>query len=82
MVALKLTPRGDSVGVVLPEETLARLKLGNGDTVYLTDSPDGIRLTLHDPEFETRMAAARKIMGEHRDVLRQLAAHPCSEPSG
>lgn len=73
MVALKLTQIGNSVGVVLPKETLARLKLGKGDTIYLTESPDGFRLTPYDAEFEAQMSAARKIMKKHRDVLRQLA---------
>ncbi|MFN5190625.1 MAG: AbrB/MazE/SpoVT family DNA-binding domain-containing protein, partial [Burkholderiales bacterium] len=36
MSALKLTQIGNSVGVILPKEVLARLKLAKGDTVYLT----------------------------------------------
>ena len=39
VVTLKLTSIGNSVGVVLPKEALARLKLEKGDTVYLTDTP-------------------------------------------
>ena len=45
MGALKLARVGNSVGVVLPKDMLARLKLAAGDTVYLTESPDGFRLT-------------------------------------
>lgn len=73
MLALKLTQIGNSVGVVLPKEALARLKVEKGDTLYLTEAPDGLRLTPYNPEFETQMEAARKIMKEHRDVLRELA---------
>ncbi len=40
MSALKLTQIGNSVGVILPKEVLARLKLEKGDTVYLTENPD------------------------------------------
>ena len=36
MFTLKLTSIGNSVGVVLPKELLARLKLAKGDTVYVT----------------------------------------------
>lgn len=73
MLALKLTRIGNSLGVVLPKEALARLKVEKGDTLYLTEAPDGLRLTPYNPEFETQMEAARKIMKEHRDVLRELA---------
>lgn len=73
MHALKLTQIGNSVGVILPKEVLARLKLGKGDTLYLTDSPDGMRITPHDPVFEQQMEAAREIMKSRRAVLRELA---------
>ena len=73
MTRLKLTAIGNSAGVVLPKEVLARLKLGKGDSVYLTESPDGYRLTPYDPEFERQMDAARRIMKKRRAVLRELA---------
>lgn len=73
MHSLKLTRIGNSVGVVLPKEVLARLKLEKGDTVFLTESPDGVRLTLNDPAFEAEMEAAREIMKRRRAVLRELA---------
>ncbi|MEW6099896.1 MAG: AbrB/MazE/SpoVT family DNA-binding domain-containing protein [Pseudomonadota bacterium] len=73
MIALKLTQIGNSVGVILPKEVLARLKVEKGDTLYVIDSPDGVRLTPHDPEFEAQMEAAREIMKRRRAVLRELA---------
>jgi putative addiction module antidote len=73
MTALKLTQIGNSVGVILPKEVLARLKLEKGDTVFVTDVVDGIRLTPYNPEFETQMAAARDVMKKRRQVLRELA---------
>lgn len=73
MTALKLTRVGNSLGVVLPKDTLARLKVGAGDTVYLTESKDGFRLTPYDPEFETQMAVAEKVVKRRRAVLRELA---------
>ena len=60
MSALKLTQIGNSVGVILPKELLAKLGVGKGDTVYAIDQPDGIKLTVADPEFEAQMAVARK----------------------
>jgi putative addiction module antidote len=73
MHSLKLTQIGNSVGVILPKEVLARLNLEKGDVVYLTDSADGVRLTPHDPNFEAQMAAARDIMRKRRNVLHELA---------
>jgi putative addiction module antidote len=73
MHALKLTQIGNSVGVILPKEVLARLKLEKGDTVFVTESPDGYRITPHDPNFETQMEQAREIMKSRRAVLRELA---------
>lgn len=73
MFSLKLTQIGNSVGVVLPKELLARLHVGKGDTIYATESPDGIRITPFDPEFEKQMDAARQIMKSRRNVLRELA---------
>ncbi|HUG22813.1 AbrB/MazE/SpoVT family DNA-binding domain-containing protein [Piscinibacter sp.] len=73
MHTLKLTQIGNSVGVILPKEVLARLKVEKGDVVYLTESADGVRLTPHDPNFEMQMNAAREIMRKRRNVLRELA---------
>ena len=73
MVKLKLTAVGNSAGVVFSKEVLARLKLDKGDAVYLTEAPDGYRLTPYNPEFESQMTAARKIMKKRRAVLRELA---------
>ena len=73
MTKLKLTAIGNSAGVVLPKEVLARLKLDKGDSVYLTESPDGYRLTPYNPEFEQQMDTARKIMKRRRAALRELA---------
>ncbi|MEW6705243.1 MAG: AbrB/MazE/SpoVT family DNA-binding domain-containing protein [Pseudomonadota bacterium] len=73
MTALKLTQIGNSVGVILPKEVLARLKLEKGDTLYMTEAADGVHLTPYNPEFEQQMAAARRIMKKRRDVLRELA---------
>ena len=73
MSALKLTQIGNSVGVILPKEVLARLKLVKGDTVYITENPDGVTLSPNNPVFELQLNAARSIMKKRRAVLRELA---------
>jgi putative addiction module antidote len=73
MVALKLKNIGNSVGVVIPKDLLSRLGVGQGDTLYGIETPDGLRLSTTDPVFEAQMAEARRIMKERRAVLRELA---------
>ena len=73
MIELKLTAVRNSLGVVLPKEALGRLKVAKGDTLYITESPDGYRLTPFNPEFEKQMVAARRIMKARRAALRVLA---------
>jgi len=71
--SLKITKIGNSAGVVLPKELLAKLRAGVGDTLYVSETPDGIRITASDPSFEAKMALAEQIMREDRDILRVLA---------
>jgi putative addiction module antidote len=73
MTTLKLTQIGNSVGVILPKEILARLKLEKGDTVFVTEAASGVLLTPYSPEFEAQMGEARRIMKKRRAVLRELA---------
>jgi putative addiction module antidote len=73
MATVKLTTVGNSVGVVLPRELLAKLRVEKGDTLYVLETPDGIELTPYRPDFGEQMDAAESIMREHRDVLRKLA---------
>ena len=71
--SLKVRAVGNSLGVVLPKDVLARLRGGEGDTLHVVETEDGIRLVRHDPEFAAQMEAARKIMRRRRAVLRELA---------
>jgi len=73
MHVLKLTQIGNSVGAVFPKELLAKMRLEKGDEFYVTETPDGLRITPHNPEFEEQMRMGREIMKERRAVLRELA---------
>jgi putative addiction module antidote len=73
MNALKLTKIGNSVGAIIPKDVLARLNLDAGDVVYLTESPDGMRVTPYDPDFKPQMEIAERVMKKRRAVLRELA---------
>jgi putative addiction module antidote len=75
MSALKLTRIGNSVGVILPKEVLARLKLAKGDTVFITEAVNGVMLTPYDPALDQQLEIGRDFMRmrEYRDAFHQLA---------
>ena len=73
MQSLKLTQIGNSVGLILPKEVLARLKLEKGDTVFLTDAPGGVTITPNDPSFEEQLELGREFMRDYRDTFNALA---------
>ncbi len=70
---LKLTQIGNSVGVILPKEVLAAMKLEKGQSVYLTEAPDGFRVTPYDPGLAEQLDLGREFMAEYRDTFHALA---------
>ncbi|HEX7339871.1 MAG TPA: AbrB/MazE/SpoVT family DNA-binding domain-containing protein [Rhodanobacteraceae bacterium] len=70
---LKITGIGNSAGVILPKELLARLRLEKGDELYALETPDGIRLTAFDPEFAAQMEVAEEVMRKRRTLLHKLS---------
>lgn len=70
---VKLTAVGNSTGVIIPKEVLARLRVERGDELFIVETPNGIELRKSDPAFEEQMAAMRHIMRKRRAALRELA---------
>lgn len=74
MLTFKVTTVGGSEGFILNKEAKLRLNVKKGDTLYLTEAPDGaLRITPYDPEFARQMAMAEGVMHDDREVLRILA---------
>jgi len=73
MLDLKVRKVGNSLGTVFPREALDRLKVREGDRVFLTETPDGYRVTPYDSEFERQMELAEEGMAAYRNTLRALA---------
>jgi putative addiction module antidote len=73
MIALEIKTIGTSAGVTLPPEALALLHVKEGDTLYLSATPEGVLLSPHSPERTRQMEIAEEIMREDQDVLRELA---------
>ncbi|MBL0898285.1 MAG: AbrB family transcriptional regulator [Reyranella sp.] len=74
MVELKVRKLGNSLGVVLPKEVVARLNTGEGQRLHLTEAPEGgYRLIPYDPDFDAKMAKAEDIIKRYPNTLRVLA---------
>jgi putative addiction module antidote len=74
VVELKLRKVGNSIGVVLPKEALARLNATEGDSLFLTETADGgLRVTSQSPEFARKMKVFQSLSRRYRNALRELA---------
>jgi putative addiction module antidote len=71
--SLKITKIGNSAGIILSKELLARLRVDIGDDVYISEAADGLRVTASDPDFAALMDMAEGIMRKDRDILKVLA---------
>jgi len=73
MTELKVTTVGNSTGIVLSKDILAKLRVQKGDKLFVSETPNGIELSSYNPEFAEQMDMAEDIMRKDRDVLRKLA---------
>jgi putative addiction module antidote len=73
MAKLKVRKVGNSLGVILPQEALAALRVGEDDVLHLVAVEGGYRITPYDPDLERQMEVARRVMKRRRNVLRALA---------
>jgi putative addiction module antidote len=73
MATLKLRAIGNSVGMVLPKELLARMNLAEGDTVQVVESVDGLLLTTMPKETEAQLELGREMMKRYRESFAALA---------
>lgn len=73
MSQVRLRKIGNSVGIVIPADALARKKIGEGDVLILSDTPDGFRLDVYDQDVADQVEASRKVVARYRNTLRELA---------
>ena len=74
MQHLKVRKIGNSLGVVLPKETLAQLGVSEGDELIVSEAPDGeMRITRGDVDLDRQLEAARRGMKRYRNALSELA---------
>ena len=71
---LELKKIGNSTGLILPKELLARLGLEQGDAVTVTEGPDrSLTVSPYSDDDDETMRLARKVMRDYRNTLKALA---------
>jgi putative addiction module antidote len=71
---LRIKKIGNSVGLILPKDLLARLKLGEGDELYVVEQTErGIKLSPYDPKHAKAMEIARRSFRKYADTYRALS---------
>jgi putative addiction module antidote len=74
VIELKLRKIGNSLGVVLPKEALAKLGAQEGDSLMLSDgNDDSLRISANKPAVSRQMEIAQSLMERYRNTLRELA---------
>lgn len=69
----KIIAIGNSAGIILPKEVLARLNVEKGDSICLSETPFGAHLTAYDDQFMCKLEASERVIRKYRDALRKLA---------
>jgi len=71
---LQVKKIGNSVGLILPKDLLARLKLSEGDKLHVVEQTErGIKLTPYDPKHAEAMDIARRSFRKYADTYKALA---------
>ena len=71
---LELKRIGNSTGLILPKELLARLGLKQGDEVFVTETPEkSLVVSVYDPASAEVMAIGRDVFREYRETMKALA---------
>ncbi|MDA7868372.1 AbrB/MazE/SpoVT family DNA-binding domain-containing protein [bacterium] len=73
MTKLKITSIGNSAGIILPKELLEKLRVSKGDTLTVTETPNGLNLSAYDERVIRQMEVAERIIKENRNLLKKLA---------
>jgi putative addiction module antidote len=69
----KVIAIGNSAGIILPKEALARLNVQKGDTLYVQETPSGFQVGPYDEEFGAKMEVAESVIRRYRDAFKKLA---------
>jgi putative addiction module antidote len=70
---VKVTTIGNSAGIILSKEILERLRVSKGDTLTVTETPDGVQLSTYEEKVARQLEISERIMKDNRNMLRKLA---------
>ena len=70
---LKIRQIGNSLGVVLPKDVLARLRVGKDDELHVVETQGGVELRAYDPDLQKQLDAGRAVAKKYRNALKELA---------
>ena len=71
---LRVRKIGNSIGLILPKDLLARLKLKEGDKLHVVEQTErGLKLSPYDPKHEKAMKIARRGFRKYADTFKALA---------
>jgi putative addiction module antidote len=71
---LQIRKIGNSAGLILPKELLARLRLQEGDNLYVVEQTErAIKLSPYDPKHAKAMDIARRSFRKYADTYKALA---------
>ena len=70
---VKVTTVGNSAGIILSKEILERLRVSKGDTLTVTETPDGVQLSAYEDRVARQLEISERIMKDNRNMLRKLA---------
>ena len=74
MSELKLRKVGNSLTMTVPVHVAERMKVAEGDSLYLTELPGGgYRVTPHDPDLVEQMKVMDGLMSRYRNTLKALS---------
>ena len=72
--ALQIRKIGNSVGLILPKELLARLRLKEGDKLHIVEQTErSLKLSPYDPSHAKGMELARQAFRDYADTFKALA---------
>ena len=73
MTSLKIRKIGNSLGVVLPADDLARKQMTEGDQVILSHTPSGYRLDVYNADIAEQVEQGRDMARRYKDTFRELS---------
>ena len=73
MTQLKLRKTGNSLSTTWPTDLLSRLKVKEGDRLFVIETQHGVMVTPYDPQFERTMQNADEVIERFKHAYKVLA---------